>query len=241
MRRAAQPRPSNGLSAARDWKVDELGTRWAHPAMAAQFTEAELKLLQALVYQECGMHFDERRTHFLQDRLQRRLKECHLDSFYSYYRLLISKEGKTGTGPAAGKSDRQRDQLLPQQGAAGTVSQTHSRRTDSPQAGAAGLLVAHLERGLLHRPGALHPGHAGRRQPGLLLSAQSAVGRHAVAQAVDSSALEGRDHRQRHQLLGAARGPGRHLLRNSDGERGLQLPACATSTKSASATPSRKR
>src|ERR1700694_6273062 len=62
--------------------------------IAAQLTEAELKLLQALVYQECGMHFDDRRTHFLQDRLQRRLKECHLDSFYSYYRLLISKEGK---------------------------------------------------------------------------------------------------------------------------------------------------
>jgi chemotaxis protein methyltransferase CheR len=58
-------------------------------------TEAELKLLQALVYQECGMHFDERRTHFLEDRLQRRLKECRLDSFYSYYRLLISKEGRT--------------------------------------------------------------------------------------------------------------------------------------------------
>ncbi|HEY6370551.1 MAG TPA: CheR family methyltransferase, partial [Candidatus Sulfotelmatobacter sp.] len=31
---------------------------------------------------------------FLQDRLQRRLRECRLDSFYSYYRLLISKEGK---------------------------------------------------------------------------------------------------------------------------------------------------
>jgi chemotaxis protein methyltransferase CheR len=58
------------------------------------FTSAELKLLQALVYQECGMHFDERRTHFLQDRLQRRLRECQLDSFYSYYRLLISQEGK---------------------------------------------------------------------------------------------------------------------------------------------------
>jgi len=57
-------------------------------------TEAELKLLQALVYQECGMHFDERSTHFLQDRLQRRLKECQLDSFYSYYRLLISQQGK---------------------------------------------------------------------------------------------------------------------------------------------------
>ena len=62
--------------------------------MAPQFTEAELKLLQALVYQECGMHFDERRAHFLQDRLQRRLRECQLDSFYSYYRLLISEEGK---------------------------------------------------------------------------------------------------------------------------------------------------
>jgi len=57
-------------------------------------TEAELKLLQALVYQECGMHFDERRTHFLEDRLQRRLKECQLDSFYSYYRLLISQQGR---------------------------------------------------------------------------------------------------------------------------------------------------
>src|SRR5260370_40842134 len=57
-------------------------------------TEAELKLLQALVYQECGMHFDDRRTPFLQDRLQRRLKERQLDSFYSYYRLLISQQGK---------------------------------------------------------------------------------------------------------------------------------------------------
>ncbi len=57
-------------------------------------TDAELKLLQALVYQECGMHFDDRRTPFLQDRLQRRLKECQIDSFYSYYRLLISQQGK---------------------------------------------------------------------------------------------------------------------------------------------------
>jgi chemotaxis protein methyltransferase CheR len=62
--------------------------------ISVQITEAELKLLQNLIYQECGMHFDERRTHFLQDRLQRRLKECQLDSFYSYYRLLISHEGK---------------------------------------------------------------------------------------------------------------------------------------------------
>ncbi|MGH9828163.1 MAG: CheR family methyltransferase, partial [Blastocatellia bacterium] len=57
-------------------------------------TEPELKLLQTLVYQECGMCFDEHRIHFLCDRLQRRLKACNLDSFYSYYRLLTSHEGK---------------------------------------------------------------------------------------------------------------------------------------------------
>src|SRR5436309_13428617 len=64
------------------------------PALAIQLSDAEMRLLQALVYQECGMHFDERRAHFLQDRLQRRLRECRLDSFHSYYRLLISTEGK---------------------------------------------------------------------------------------------------------------------------------------------------
>jgi chemotaxis protein methyltransferase CheR len=53
-----------------------------------------MRLLQALVYQECGMYFDARRTHFLQDRLQRRLRECRIDSFYNYYRLLISAEGR---------------------------------------------------------------------------------------------------------------------------------------------------
>jgi chemotaxis protein methyltransferase CheR len=63
-------------------------------ALPTPLTDSELKLLQSLVYQECGMHFDERRTHFLRDRLQRRLKECHIDSFYSYYRLLISNQGK---------------------------------------------------------------------------------------------------------------------------------------------------
>jgi chemotaxis protein methyltransferase CheR len=64
------------------------------PGLAVQLTDAELKLLQALVYQECGMYFDERRLHFLENRLLGRLKECRLDSFYSYYRLLISADGK---------------------------------------------------------------------------------------------------------------------------------------------------
>src|SRR6266478_3103151 len=41
------------------------------PALAIQFSDAEMRLLQNLVYQECGMY-----------------------SFYSYYRLLISAAGK---------------------------------------------------------------------------------------------------------------------------------------------------
>jgi chemotaxis protein methyltransferase CheR len=63
-------------------------------AAPAQLTDAELKLLQTLIYRECGMHFDERRTSFLTDRLQRRLKECQMDSFYRYYRHLTSEQGK---------------------------------------------------------------------------------------------------------------------------------------------------
>ncbi len=66
----------------------------ATPSIPVQLTEPELKLLQTLIYQECGMYFDERRAHFLQDRLQRRLKTCQIDSFYSYYRLLTSHDGR---------------------------------------------------------------------------------------------------------------------------------------------------
>src|SRR5258706_1518771 len=66
----------------------------ATPSVTLQITEPELKLLQTLVYQECGMFLDEPRVDVLQDRLQRRLKTCGLDSFYSYYRLLTSREGK---------------------------------------------------------------------------------------------------------------------------------------------------
>jgi len=36
------------------------------PSVSVNLTEAELKLLQTLIYQECGMYFDERRAHFLQ-------------------------------------------------------------------------------------------------------------------------------------------------------------------------------
>ncbi|MGH9602735.1 MAG: CheR family methyltransferase [Terriglobales bacterium] len=58
-------------------------------------SDAELKLLQTLVYQECGMYFDERRAHFLNDRIQRRLRARQMGSFYDYYRLLTSRDGKS--------------------------------------------------------------------------------------------------------------------------------------------------
>lgn len=64
------------------------------PGPAIALTDAELKLLQGLIYRECGMYFDERRTHFLRDRLQRRLRDCQLDSFYGYYVLLTSPQGR---------------------------------------------------------------------------------------------------------------------------------------------------
>jgi chemotaxis protein methyltransferase CheR len=57
-------------------------------------TDAELKLLQTLIYEECGMHFDERRTHFLMDRLQRRLRAAQHNSFSEYYKVITSREGK---------------------------------------------------------------------------------------------------------------------------------------------------
>ena len=64
-------------------------------SLAIQLSEPESKLLQTLVYEQCGMFFDERRAHFLQDRLYRRLRACRLESFYTYYRLLTSREGRT--------------------------------------------------------------------------------------------------------------------------------------------------
>ena len=64
------------------------------PGVAIRLGSSELKMLQTLVYQECGMYFDERRMDFLQNRLQGRLRECQAESFYSYYRLLVSPGGR---------------------------------------------------------------------------------------------------------------------------------------------------
>ena len=182
----------------------------ATSSIPAQFTEAELKLLQVLVYQECGMHFDERRTHFLQDRLQRRLKECHLDSFYSYYRLLISKEGKAELA-------RLLENL--------TVNETSFFRNKAQLE----LFHKHILEELIRRKQAQRDyslriwsaGCSTGQEPYTLamLVADSLAYYYLrnplslatrFAQAAGSSTLEGRDHRQRHQLLRLAGGPGRH-------------------------------
>ena len=68
-------------------------------APAPILTEAELKLLQALVYQECGMHFDERRTHFLQDRLLRR----HVDLLGEEERQVARERGLDAVRPLVQK------------------------------------------------------------------------------------------------------------------------------------------
>ena len=140
-----------------------------------ELTQPELKLLQSLIYQECGMFFDERRAHFLHDRLQRRMRACGLDTFYSYYRLLTSREGKAEFSGAAGKPHGQRNQLLSQPAATGSVSRKSCWKNPATQAGAAGLDAAPVERRMLHRPGAVHAGDADLRRPGLLLFAQSAA------------------------------------------------------------------
>ena len=64
------------------------------PGPAIQLTASELKMLQSLIYQECGMYFDERRMDFLQNRLRGRLRECRAESFFSYYNLLVSTGGR---------------------------------------------------------------------------------------------------------------------------------------------------
>src|SRR5579883_2222256 len=61
-----------------------MGTSGAAPAPV--LTEAELKLLQALVYQECGMHFDERR-----DRKSTRLNSSHVKISYAVFCLKKKK------------------------------------------------------------------------------------------------------------------------------------------------------
>ena len=109
---------------------------------------AELKLLQTLVYQECGMFFDERRMHFLQDRLQRRLKVCQLDSFYGYYLLAHQPRGQTGANARCSKILRStRPASFAYAHNSICFKKVVLEELLKTQAGAAGLVAAYLERG----------------------------------------------------------------------------------------------
>jgi chemotaxis protein methyltransferase CheR len=59
---------------------------------------ADLKLLQSLLFQECGVYYDESCIPFLQERVHGRLQARKLDTFYSYYSLLTSPEGREELG-----------------------------------------------------------------------------------------------------------------------------------------------
>ncbi len=59
-----------------------------------ELTGAELKLLQSLLLQECGVYNDDSCVPFLQERVRHQMQLKGLDAFYDYYRLLTSREGK---------------------------------------------------------------------------------------------------------------------------------------------------
>jgi chemotaxis protein methyltransferase CheR len=63
-------------------------------ATQVEMSGAELKLLQSLLYQESGVYFEESRISVLQERVRRRVQSCGLGDFFSYYRLLTTREGK---------------------------------------------------------------------------------------------------------------------------------------------------
>jgi chemotaxis protein methyltransferase CheR len=60
----------------------------------SEMSGPELKLLQSLLFQECGVYYDESCVPFLQERVRGRLQARGLNDFYNYYRLLTSPEGK---------------------------------------------------------------------------------------------------------------------------------------------------
>src|ERR1700683_1729547 len=98
--------------------------------------------------------------------------------------------GSTRTRFSFGKFDRKRDQLLPHSSATRSFSESDARRNSEAQTGAPGLVFEDMERGMLHRSGALYSRSSGLRRLSLLLLAKSASVRDAYAQAADSAAVE---------------------------------------------------
>ena len=102
------------------------------------------------------MFFDERRIHFLRDRVQRRLKVCQLDSFYSYYRLLTSREGKTELTALLDNLIVNETSFFRVQPQLELFQKTILEEILHRETGTARLVFARLERGLLDGAGALH-------------------------------------------------------------------------------------
>jgi len=129
------------------------------------------------------MFFDERRSHFLKDRLQRRLKAVQVDSFYSYYRLLTAAkvarnlrlllENLTVNETSFFFATSRNFDLLQKT----VLEELLRQKTGTPR-----LDVARVECGMLLRAGSLLCAHSDLRRLGLLLSAKSAALRHAHAQ-----------------------------------------------------------
>lgn len=63
-------------------------------ATHVELSGAELKLLQSLLFQECGVYYTESCIPFLQERVHSRMQARAMDTFYNYYRLLTSPEGR---------------------------------------------------------------------------------------------------------------------------------------------------
>jgi len=160
-----------------------------------------------------------------EDRLQRRLKACQLDSFYAYYRLLTSREGRSELALLLENLTVNETSFFRNRPATRSPSKISSRGDSPPQAGAPRLHPPGLERWLLRRPGALHRRHFDLRRARLLLPAESASVRNAFAEAAHSATMESRNRCLGHQLYQLAHRPGRPVYRAADGTCRLHLPA----------------
>jgi chemotaxis protein methyltransferase CheR len=56
--------------------------------------DEEFRLLSGLIYEHCGLYFDESSSFLLESRLQNRLRHHHFDSFLKYYHYLLFHQDK---------------------------------------------------------------------------------------------------------------------------------------------------
>ena len=199
-------------------------------APAPSPTDAELKPLQALVDQECGMH--RRAAHELPagpavawaEGAPRRLSD-------TYHRPPISQQGKEELAKLLENLTVNETSFFRHKAQLDLFQKTVIEELFKQKGAAPGVLDPHMERGLLDRPGSVHPGHAGDRRAGLLLPAQSAAHGDAAAQAADSAAVAGGNSGLGYQLLRAARTGRKARTARTRCRWSTTATACAISTK----------